>query len=145
MRNQVLDSSALITFLFAEEGYETVTTLLEKVAESGRSALVPSPAWAEIRYEIGRHVPDSEWASIRSRILGLPIEVVPVDQELAELAGEIKARSQLAISGCFVAALAKSRKAELVTGNPGFHEIEREVRIVWISDRSQRARDRRAV
>jgi predicted nucleic acid-binding protein len=33
---------------------------------------------------------------------------------------------------CFAAALAKLRKAELVTGDEEFRQIEKEIKILWI-------------
>ena len=36
-------------------------------------------------------------------------------------------------SDCFVAALAKERKTDLYTGDPGFHAVENEVKIVWLA------------
>lgn len=134
MRTAVLDSHALIAFLFAEEGHEKVVILLEKTAESGRTALVTSPNWAEVRCYLENKVGAGQWDEIRTRLLGLPIEVIPIDQELAEIAGEIKARRGMPLALCFAAALAKQRKAELYTGDPAFAVAERELRIVWITD-----------
>jgi predicted nucleic acid-binding protein len=58
--------------------------------------------------------------------------VVPVDQELAEMAGAIKAHRKMSLADCFAAALAKHRKAEVYTGDPEFRAMEGEIRIVWI-------------
>jgi len=33
---------------------------------------------------------------------------------------------------CFAAALAKIRKAQLMTGNPEFKQVENEIRIGWL-------------
>jgi hypothetical protein len=37
-----------------------------------------------------------------------------------------------ACADCFAAALAKIRKVELVTGDPEFKELEKEIKIVWL-------------
>lgn len=58
--------------------------------------------------------------------------VVPADQALAELAGEIKASYKMSLADCFAAALAKLKKLELYTGDPEFKAIESEIKIVWI-------------
>ena len=65
-------------------------------------------------------------------LLALPIEIRPADQALAELAGEIKATKKMSLADCFAAALARDLKAELYTGDPEFHEVEKDVKIVWL-------------
>jgi predicted nucleic acid-binding protein len=108
-------------------------SLLEKAAESGKNALISAPNWAEVRYQVERKFGAARWHEIRSKLLGLPIEIVPVDQDLAEVAGEIKAKRKMSLADCFAAALAKKHKADLYTGDPEFREVEKEIRIVWLT------------
>lgn len=132
MRNSVLDSYAVLAYLFAETGHEKVVALLEKAADSGKNALISAPNWAEVRYQVERKAGVRRWEEIRERLLGLPIEIVPADQELAESAGEIKAKRKMSLADCFAAALAKDRKADLYTGDPEFQAVESDIRIVWL-------------
>lgn len=132
MRNSVLDSYAILAYLFGETGHEKVVGILEKMADSDRNALVAAPNWAEVRYQIERKVGASKWEEIRERLLALPIEIVPADQRLAEDAGAIKAHRKMSLADCFAAALAKDRKADLYTGDPEFKAVDGEIRIVWI-------------
>lgn len=132
MRASVLDSYAVLAYLFGEPGFEKVVSLLEKAADAGKNASIAAPNWAEVRYQVERKVSTSRWEEIRERLLGLPLEVLPADQRLAELAGAIKARAKMSLADCFAAALAKDRKADLYTGDPEFREVEEEVRVVWI-------------
>lgn len=133
MRSSVLDSYAVLSYLFAESGHEKVVSLLERAADSGKNALIAAPNWAEVRYQVERKIGAARWAEIRSKLLGLPIEIVPVGQELAEVAGEIKAKRKMSLADCFAAALAKERKADLYTGDPEFRAVENEVKIVWLA------------
>jgi predicted nucleic acid-binding protein len=132
LRNSVLDSYAILAYLFAEGGHEKVVTLLEKAADSRKNALISAPNWAEVRYQVERKVGAHRWEEVREKLLGLPIEIVPADQKLAELAGEIKAKRKMSLADCFAAALAKDRKADVYTGDPEFRAVENEIRIVWI-------------
>lgn len=132
MKSSVLDSYAILAFLFQESGHEKVVTLFEKAAESDKTLLIAAPNWAEVRYMIERKVGISQWRDARAKLLGLPIEVVPVDQELAEIAGEFKATKRMSLADCFAAALAKQQKAEIYTGDPEFRAIEDEVKILWL-------------
>jgi predicted nucleic acid-binding protein len=52
--------------------------------------------------------------------------------ELAKKAAELKASRKMSHADCFAAALAKLRKAELVTGDKEFKQVEGEVKILWI-------------
>ncbi len=133
MRNSVLDSYAVLSYLFAESGHEKVVALLERAADNGRNVLIAAPNWAEVRYQIERKIGTARWGDIRSRLLGLPIEIASVDQELAEVAGAIKAKRKMSLADCFAAALAKQHKADLYTGDPEFRAIENEVKIVWLA------------
>ncbi len=132
MRNSVLDSYAILAFLFRESGHEKVVVLLEKAAAADEAALIAAPNWAEVRYQVERKVGRGKWNEVRSKLLGLPIEIVSVDQQLAELAGEIKAVKKMSLADCFCAALAKQKKADLYTGDPEFREVEKEIKVVWI-------------
>jgi hypothetical protein len=52
----------------------------------------------------------AKWHEVWGKLLGLPIEIVPVGLELAEMAGEIKTTHKMSLAGCFAAALAKQKK-----------------------------------
>ncbi len=132
MKNTVLDSYAVLAFLFKENGHETVLRLFEKAVETDKKLLIVSPNWAEIRYMVERKVGTARWAEVRAKLLGLPVDIIDADQFLAEAAGEIKASHKMSLADCFAAALAKQKKAEIYTGNPEFKAIESELKIVWL-------------
>jgi len=132
LKSSVLDSYAVLAFLFQESGHEKVVALFEKAAESDKTLLIAAPNWAEIRYMIERKVGIAQWREARAKLLGLPIEIVPVDQELAEMAGEIKAHKKMSLADCFAAALAKQQKAEIYTGDPEFRAVGSEIKVVWL-------------
>jgi predicted nucleic acid-binding protein len=132
LKNTVLDSYAVLVFLFKENGHETVLDLFEKAAEADKKLLIASPNWAEIRYMVERKVGTAKWAEVRAKLLGLPVDIVDADQSLAEAAGEIKASHKMSLADCFAAALAKQKKAEIYTGDREFKAIESELRIMWL-------------
>ena len=132
MKNTVLDSYAVLAFLFQEKGYEKVLDLFEKAAQADQVLFIAAPNWAEVRYMVERKVGLARWREARQKLLGLPFEVVPADQSLAELAGEIKASKKMSLADCFAAALAKQKKGELYTGDPDFRLVEKDVKVVWI-------------
>jgi predicted nucleic acid-binding protein len=135
LKNTVLDSYAVLAFLFREEGHDKIFALFEKAIDADKKLLIAAPNWAEIRYMVERKAGATKWKEVRAKLLGLPIDIVDADQELAELAGEIKATHKMSLADCFAAALAKNKKAEIYTGDPEFRTIEAEQKIVWLEER----------
>lgn len=132
MKRAVLDSYAVLAFLFKEKGYEKVLDLFEKAAQTDQVLFIAAPNWAEARYMVERKVGTGRWAEVQHKLLGLPLEVVPADQMLAELAGEIKASGKMSLADCFAAALATQKKADLYTGDPEFKAVGKDIQVIWI-------------
>lgn len=132
MKRSVLDSYAILVFLFQEPGHEKIVALFEKATDADTPLLIAAPNWAEVRYMVERKIGAAQWRETRTKLLGLPIEIVAADQELAELAGEIKATRTMSLADCFAAALAMKNKAEIYTGDPEFRSAEKEVKVIWI-------------
>ncbi len=132
MKSAVLDSYAVLSFLFKEPGHDIILALFEKAVEADKKLFVPAPNWAEVRYMVERKVGPAKWKEVRAKLLGLPIEIVDADQELAEIAGEIKATHKMSLADCFAAAVAKQKKIEVYTGDPEFKTIESEIKVVWL-------------
>jgi ribonuclease VapC len=109
-----------------------VSAVLEEAAETDSDLLIAAPNWAEVRYIIERKVGSEGWQEVRLRLLGLPLEIVPAEQGLAELAGELKATKKMSLADCFAAALARREKAAIYTGDPEFKAVEREIKVVWL-------------
>lgn len=132
MMTQVLDSHAVFVYLEKEPGYEKVSALLARSAETGRDLLMTTVNWGEIYY-ITRREKGEETAEEVIKVLdSFPIEVVEVDKALAKQAGVYKAAKKMSYADCFAAALAKIKKAELITGDKEFKEVEGEVKVLWI-------------
>jgi len=128
----VLDSYALLAFLFGERGHQRVLDLLQRMAAASQALLVAAPNWAEVRYVSQRKVGAARWGDAREKLLGLPLDIILPDQTLAEIAGEIKATRSMSLADCFAAALARQRRAELYTGDPEFRQVEKDISIIWL-------------
>ncbi len=83
MPSAVLDSYAILALLFRERGHNKATAVITRAFETGADLLVASPNWAEVRYIVERKVGTDRWRETRTKLLGLPIEIVPPDVELA--------------------------------------------------------------
>ena len=130
---QVLDSYALLALLRDEPGAETVADLLERAGQQNRSVHMTEVNYAEVQYTIRRKDGETVWASIAGELLAAPIEFHAADRRLADVAAGFKARFKISLADAFAAALAKERKAELVTGDPVFRALEKEIKIRWLA------------
>ncbi len=72
------------------------------------------------------------WDEIVGELPALPIEFHPASRALAEAAADFKARHKMSLANAFAAALAKEQKAELVTSDPEFKALAKEIKIVWL-------------
>jgi ribonuclease VapC len=130
----VLDSFALVAYFRDEPGAEHVQQLLQKAAERDKPLFMTEVSYAETKYTLLRKEGEKVWAACAEALDGLPILFVPADRRLADLAAEFKARFKLSLADAFSAALAKEKKAELVTGDPEFKALEKELKVVWLDN-----------
>ena len=128
----VLDSFALLSFLRDEPGAEMVAALMEKAEERRQPLQMTEVNYAEVQYIIRRKDGKAAWRIVADELVTLPIEFRPADRPLADQAADFKTRFKLSLADAFAAALAKSRKAELVTGDLEFKQVEDEIRIAWL-------------
>lgn len=128
----VLDSWALMAFLRKEESYEKVRDFLTRAATSGKPCLMTAVNWGEIYYLTLREHGQDTTDKVMSEVASFPIEVAEITQDLARQAAIFKATKKMSYADCFAAALAKFKRAELVTGDKEFKELEQEIKILWL-------------
>lgn len=129
---KVLDTHALMVYLEKEPGYEKVRDILASASESGKPCLMTYVNWGEVFYQAHREGGIERAEDVMDLVSTFPIEVVDVGRDLARQAGIYKATKKMSYADCFAAALAKQKKAELVTGDKEFKEVETEIKISWI-------------
>lgn len=132
MRATVLDSYALLAFLRAETGSEVVRGLLEKASDRNEYLHMTEVNYAEVQYVIRRKDGIPAWEQIARELPTLPIAFHPATRDLADVAAELKSRFSISLADAFAAALAKTKRAELVTGDPEFEPLKDAVKIRWL-------------
>lgn len=132
MAGSVLDSYALIAYFRDEPGAALVEKLLVKAAQTGRPLHMSEVNYAEAKYMIVRKDGKSAWGSAENLLKSLPIEFHPANRLLSDLAADFKAKHRISLADAFAAALAKSKRAQLVTGDPEFKALEKELKLDWI-------------
>ena len=130
----VLDSYALLALLRDEPGGESVSRILERAGQRDQPVHMTEVSYAEVQYIIRRKDGDAAWAAIANELKTAPIEFHPATRRLADLAAEFKARHKISLADAFAAALAKDKKVELLTGDPEFKSLEKEIKINWLKE-----------
>ena len=129
---RVLDSYSLIAYIENEAGADTMIEIFRLARDSGKVLLLSVVNWGEVHYITLREAGRERAEEVAHLISTLPIEIVPADLELAKQAALFKANKKMSYADCFAAALAKLRRAELVTGDKEFKQIEGEGKILWL-------------
>lgn len=130
---RVLDSYSLIAYIENEDGAEKMIEVFRVARDSGRTLFLSVVNWGEVYYITLREAGRERAEAVAQLISTLPIQIISVDLELTKQAAEFKAIKKMSYGDCFAAALAKLRKAELVTGDEEFKQVEGEVKILWIA------------
>ena len=132
MAAKVLDSYALMAFFEDEPGADFVRGLIHKAVESGTNLLMSVVNLGEVWYSIARTNSPEIADQYVHEIKGMGIEIVDADWQLTHQAARFKVSGKISYADCYAAALAKSRKAELVTGDKEFKPLDGEIKISWI-------------
>lgn len=132
MKNIVLDASALLALFFDEPGAEKVEHLVQQAVESDKPLMMAAVNWAEVLYRMQRRNGAKGLAGAQEFARTMPLDIAPLDRALAEDAAALKLQHELGLADAFAVALAKSKKAELVTADWEFKRLEKEIKINWL-------------
>ena len=133
MAAKILDSWALLAFFKGENAAADMEVLIHKATDEKARLFLCVVNWGEVYYGMwraGGKVAADEVAADLSR---MPIELVEADLHLTKQAAIYKATNQMSYADAFAAALAKIKNAELVTGDPEFKPLEKEIKINWLA------------
>ncbi|MBI4063504.1 MAG: type II toxin-antitoxin system VapC family toxin [Elusimicrobia bacterium] len=129
---KVLDSYGLIAFFENEPGADRVADLIKEARDKDKPLFLSVVNWGEVYYIVSRTAGKAAAEETIKNLDTLPIEIVGVDRAMTKLAAEFKASRKMSYADCFAAALAKNKKAELITGDKEFKEVEGDIKIVWV-------------
>ena len=132
MPAKVLDSFALIAYFRDEPGAEAMEAMLVAAGKKDIPLLMTDVNYAEVKYSIVKKDGVPAWAEAAKVLQGLPIDFHSTTRALADTAADFKARFKLSLADAFAAALAKEKRTELVTGDPEFRPLEREIKVHWL-------------
>lgn len=131
-RPRVLDSWAVIEFFENQPAADKVEAILIEAHDSSTPLLISVVNLGEVWYNIVRGHSEAEANRVIRELGQLGVEVVDADWELTKQAAMFKAKRNISYADCCAAALAKLRKAEVVTGDKEFKQVEGDVKILWL-------------
>ena len=132
MASKVLDSYALMAFFEDESGADLVRELILKAEENKVNLMMSVVNLGEVWYSIARTNSPEVADQYIGEIRGIAIEIVDADWQLTRQAAAFKVNGNISYGDCFAAALAKVKKADLVTGDKEFKSLEGEIKISWM-------------
>lgn len=132
MPGKVLDSFALIAYFRDEPGAEAMENLLVTAGKKDTPLHMTDVNYAEVKYSIVKKDGAAAWEEAAKILQGLPIDFNSTSRALADSAADFKARFKMSLADAFAAALAKEKKADLVTGDPEFKALEKEIKVAWL-------------
>jgi predicted nucleic acid-binding protein len=128
----VLDSWSILAYLGDEPAGQQVADIIADAHESGTPLMMTVVNAGEIWYITARETSEDEADLTLGELAHLGIEFVDVGWRLAREAARFKAKGKMSFADCFAAALAKENKADLVTGDTEFKQVESQVKLLWL-------------
>jgi predicted nucleic acid-binding protein len=127
----VLDSWAIMAYLGGEAAAEQVADIVVNAHEEHIPLFMSVVNVGEVWYIIAREVSETDANQSIRELRQLGIEFVDADWPLAHEAAGFKSKHKMSFADCFAAALAKHKKAHLVTGDPEFKQVEQQIPMIW--------------
>jgi len=128
----VFDSWAMMAFFEDAPAADQVAKLIIEAHRHNLPLLMSVVNAGELWYIVARGYSEDDADRIIGELANLRVEVVIADWALTKQAAQYKAKGRIAYADCFAAALARLRKAELVTGDRELRRLENEVTIRWV-------------
>lgn len=128
----VFDSWAVLAYLGDEASGKEVANLIAGAHENRTPMYMSNVNAGEVWYILAREISETEADKAVADLARLGIELVDANWPLTRIAAGFKARHRMSYADCFAAALAKDHKADLITGDKEFKQVEQDVSIHWL-------------
>jgi len=132
MKKYVLDSYSLLAYAENEKGADDVGNILIKALDNKAELFLCVVNWGEMYYIAMREGGKERAELYKNTFARYPITIVDANEELTLQAAEFKAFNKISYADAYAAALAKMKKAQLVTGDKEFKSLEKEIKIIWL-------------
>lgn len=132
-KTRVLDSWGVVAFFEDEQpAADKMEEIFAEAHEAGVTLLITTVNLGEVWYSLARAYSEKQADQALAQLLQMGVEAVPADWDLTYQAAHLKVRGNISFADCFAVALAKLKKADVVTGDREFRQVEGEARVFWI-------------
>ena len=121
-----------MALLTAQDAGPAVEALLSRACASGRQLWMTTVNLGEVWYSLARRESEEAAEAKVRKFLEMGVHVAGVDWALTRRAARLKTKYRLAYADCFAAALAQQLRCTVVTGDPEFRQLEKEVKVQWL-------------
>lgn len=125
----VFDTHPIMKYFMKQKGYEDVIRFLRhhRHDDLRMSVISLGEVYYSIMKKIDAHSADDAIEDVRKICT-----IEPIDDDLVISAARYKGARKMSYADAFAAATTKRLNASLVTGDPEFKGMEKEIKIVWI-------------
>lgn len=128
----VLDTWAVIAYLEDEPSGAQVEELIASAHEEQIPIYMSVVNVGEVWYTFAREISEEEADASVKALRDLRIQFEDADWTLTHEAARFKSQNKMSYADAFAAALAKIKKADLVTGDGEFKPLDGEIKIIWL-------------
>ncbi|MCI0415784.1 PIN domain-containing protein [bacterium] len=139
----LLDTSALFAFTDDEEGADEVQHRLENALQGKSAVFVSSMSIMEAYYVTLQEQGEADADRIVLLIRSLPIQELPLTDDLTLPAGSFKGRYQISVADAWIAATAKLNRLILMHKDPEFEPLKEELDLIELPYELKRRPHRR--
>ena len=136
MKGYVLDANALVGFFRKREGAAKVRELLNQADRKQVALCISVVNLAEVLSISARYATLEDATSAIQKVKGL-VEFVSADADQALSAAKLRYRYKLGLADCFAAELAMRTGATLVTADPEFAKLGKQLKILALPRHAQ--------
>lgn len=128
----VLDAWAVIAYLEDEPSAPQIADLIASAHEEEIPVYMTVVNVGEVWYTIAREISEADANASIKELRHLRIQFENVDWTLTQEAAHFKSQHKMSYADCYAAALAKTQKGDLVTGDREFKPLEDQIKIQWV-------------
>lgn len=128
----VLDTWAVIAFYEDEPAGQKVGELIADANERRTPLWMSVVNAGEVWYVTARRTSPGEADRTIEELRSLGVQLDSAEWKISREAAVFKSKHKMSYADAYAAALAVQKNAHLVTGDREFHQVEGEVRILWL-------------
>lgn len=128
----ILDAWAVIAYLEDEPSAARIADLIADAHDEQVPVYMTVVNVGEVWYTIAREISEAEATASIKELRDLRIQFEDADWALTQEAARFKSKHKMSYADCYAAALAKTKKGELVTGDQEFKHVQDQIAIRWI-------------